>query len=70
MGRHLLEMGMAPGPQMGEIVKAVYFAQLAGEVDDVGRSQSARGQVVNPYKSRRDADLSRLNRKFAAFSMF
>ena len=23
---------MAPGPRIGEIVKAVYFAQLAGEV--------------------------------------
>ena len=32
MGRHLLEMGMTPGPRIGEIVKAVYFAQLAGEV--------------------------------------
>ncbi len=32
MGRHLLEMGMAPGPRIGEIVKAVYLAQLAGEV--------------------------------------
>ena len=32
LGRHLLEMGMTPGPRIGEIVKSVYFAQLAGEV--------------------------------------
>ena len=33
MGRHLLEMGLTPGPRMGEILKAVYEQQLDG--DDV-----------------------------------
>ncbi len=32
LGRHLLEMGMTPGPKIGEIVNRVYMAQLAGEV--------------------------------------
>ena len=32
MGRHLLEMGLMPGPQIGAIVNRVYMAQLAGEV--------------------------------------
>lgn len=32
MGRHLLEMGLKPGPQIGEITRVVYFAQLSGEV--------------------------------------
>jgi tRNA nucleotidyltransferase (CCA-adding enzyme) len=32
LGRHLLEMGVKPGPAMGEILRAVYEAQLDGEV--------------------------------------
>ena len=32
MGRHLLTLGVAPGPQMGEILRAVYEKQLDGEV--------------------------------------
>ena len=40
MGRHLLEMGMAPGPRIGEIVNAVYFAQLAGEVSTLDEARA------------------------------
>ncbi len=32
LGRHLLEMGLAPGPRMGEITKAIYELQLDGKV--------------------------------------
>lgn len=32
LGRHLLEMGVAPGPRMGEILRAVYELQLDGVV--------------------------------------
>lgn len=32
LGRHLMEMGMAPGPRMGEITRAVYEMQLDGRV--------------------------------------
>ena len=32
MGRHLLELGLKPGPQFGEITRRVYLAQLSGEV--------------------------------------
>jgi tRNA nucleotidyltransferase (CCA-adding enzyme) len=32
MGRHLLELGMPPGPRMGEVLKAVYELQLDGGV--------------------------------------
>jgi tRNA nucleotidyltransferase (CCA-adding enzyme) len=43
MGRHLLELGVAPGPRMGEILRAVYELQLDGEVEDlddaVGRAR-------------------------------
>ena len=32
MGRHLLELGLSPGPRVGEITKAVYEMQLDGRV--------------------------------------
>jgi tRNA nucleotidyltransferase (CCA-adding enzyme) len=32
LGRHLLELGMQPGPPMGEITRAVYEMQLDGRV--------------------------------------
>ena len=32
LGRHLLELGVAPGPRMGEILRQVYERQLDGEV--------------------------------------
>jgi tRNA nucleotidyltransferase (CCA-adding enzyme) len=32
LGRHLIEMGVAPGPKMGEILRAVYELQLDGAV--------------------------------------
>ncbi len=31
-GRHLIEMGMAPGPRMGEILQTIWIAQLAGDI--------------------------------------
>ena len=40
MGRHLLEMGMAPGPKIGELVKSVYFAQLAGEIETLDEAKA------------------------------
>ena len=35
MGRHLLELGVKPGPRMGEILKHVYELQLDGVVADL-----------------------------------
>jgi tRNA nucleotidyltransferase (CCA-adding enzyme) len=32
MGRHLLDLGVAPGPEMGGLLKAVYEKQLDGEI--------------------------------------
>jgi tRNA nucleotidyltransferase (CCA-adding enzyme) len=32
LGRHLIAMGVKPGPQMGEILQAVYERQLDGEI--------------------------------------
>jgi tRNA nucleotidyltransferase (CCA-adding enzyme) len=35
LGRHLLALGLEPGPRMGEILRAVYEKQLDGEVTTV-----------------------------------
>ena len=35
LGRHLLALGVQPGPQMGEITRAVYEMQLDGRVRDL-----------------------------------
>jgi tRNA nucleotidyltransferase (CCA-adding enzyme) len=32
LGRHLMELGVTPGPRMGEILKAIYELQLDGTV--------------------------------------
>ena len=35
LGRHLLELGMTPGPRVGEILKQVYERQMDGEIRTV-----------------------------------
>jgi tRNA nucleotidyltransferase (CCA-adding enzyme) len=32
LGRHLLELGMPPGPKMGELLKQAYEKQLDGDL--------------------------------------
>ncbi len=47
LGRHLLEMGMTPGPRVGEVTKAIYEMQLDGRVRDVEEAkQAARGLIA------------------------
>jgi tRNA nucleotidyltransferase (CCA-adding enzyme) len=41
MGRHLLELGVAPGPKMGEILKEVYELQLDGAILDLDSAIAA-----------------------------
>jgi tRNA nucleotidyltransferase (CCA-adding enzyme) len=47
MGRHLLEMGMKPGPQIGQIVNRIWIAQLSG---DVTNSEEAKTLAQNLMK--------------------
>jgi tRNA nucleotidyltransferase (CCA-adding enzyme) len=35
LGRHLLELGMTPGPRIGEVLREVYEKQLDGEITTV-----------------------------------
>ena len=32
LGRHLIDLGVAPGPEMGVLLKQIYERQLDGEV--------------------------------------
>jgi tRNA nucleotidyltransferase (CCA-adding enzyme) len=46
LGRHLIALGVAPGPRMGEILKAVYEQQLDGVVTTVEEAiEAARGNL-------------------------
>jgi len=45
-GRHVLALGVPPGPRVGEIVKAVYERQLDGEIATVDQAiEAARSYV-------------------------
>lgn len=45
LGRHLLEMGLAPGPKMGEIMRAVYEMQLDNRVRTLEEAKEA-GRLI------------------------
>jgi tRNA nucleotidyltransferase (CCA-adding enzyme) len=46
LGRHLLALGLTPGPRVGEILKAVYEQQLDGKITDLDEAiAAARGML-------------------------
>jgi tRNA nucleotidyltransferase (CCA-adding enzyme) len=47
LGRHLLEMGMQPGPRIGEITKAVYEMQLDGRVQSLDDAKEAAKEIMS-----------------------
>jgi len=48
LGRHVLEMGLEPGPRVGEITKAIYEMQLDGRVRTLDEAkQSAKTLLAN-----------------------
>jgi len=46
LGRHLLEIGLEPGPRVGEILKAVYEQQMDGSVTDLDQAMAAAKRVL------------------------
>jgi tRNA nucleotidyltransferase (CCA-adding enzyme) len=46
LGRHLLEMGLVPGPRLGEITRAVYEMQLDGRVKTLLEAQAAAKEIL------------------------
>jgi tRNA nucleotidyltransferase (CCA-adding enzyme) len=47
MGRHLIELGMAPGPAMGVILKTVYELQLDGVVADLDAAVRKARELIH-----------------------
>ena len=47
LGRHLLELGVQPGPRMGEILRAVYEKQLDGEVTSLEEGLRLARTLIN-----------------------
>ena len=47
MGRHLLALGLSPGPRIGELIKQVYEKQLDGEITTVEEAIEAARRLVS-----------------------
>ena len=46
LGRHLLDLGVAPGPAMGELLKQIYERQLDGEITTIEEGIDAAREVI------------------------
>jgi tRNA nucleotidyltransferase (CCA-adding enzyme) len=51
MGRHLLELGVPPGPRMGAILKAVYELQLDGRVQSLDEARDEATKLLAPPRT-------------------
>jgi tRNA nucleotidyltransferase (CCA-adding enzyme) len=47
LGRHLLELGVEPGPRMGEITRAIYEMQLDGRVRNLDQAIEEAKRLLN-----------------------
>ena len=47
LGRHVLELGMKPGPTVGVLLKAVYEKQLDGEIETFDEALAAAKRLLN-----------------------
>jgi tRNA nucleotidyltransferase (CCA-adding enzyme) len=47
LGRHLVELGMQPGPRMGEITRAVYEMQLDGRVRNLDEAIAEAKKLIS-----------------------
>jgi tRNA nucleotidyltransferase (CCA-adding enzyme) len=47
LGRHLLEMGLQPGPRIGEITRAIYEMQLDGRVRSLAEAKEAANGLLS-----------------------
>ena len=46
LGRHLIDLGVNPGPEMGRILKAIYELQLDGAVTDLDDARREAAQLL------------------------
>jgi tRNA nucleotidyltransferase (CCA-adding enzyme) len=46
LGRHLLELGLEPGPRVGQVLKQVYEKQLDGEITSLEEGLNAAKEIL------------------------
>jgi tRNA nucleotidyltransferase (CCA-adding enzyme) len=46
LGRHLIDMGVKPGPAMGSLLKIVYERQLDGEVTTLDEATATARELL------------------------
>jgi tRNA nucleotidyltransferase (CCA-adding enzyme) len=46
LGRHLLDLGLPPGPAVGELLKKVYEKQLDGEITTTEEAVTLASQIL------------------------
>jgi len=51
LGRHLLELGLTPGPRVGEVLKLVYEKQLDGEIRTLDEGVDAAREIISTPNS-------------------
>ncbi len=47
LGRHVLQLGLSPGPEIGRILKVVYERQLDGEVTSLEEARDAARELLD-----------------------
>jgi tRNA nucleotidyltransferase (CCA-adding enzyme) len=47
LGRHLLELGLSPGPRVGDVLKQIYEKQLDGEIRSVDEGIAEARRILN-----------------------
>ncbi|MDX6614334.1 MAG: hypothetical protein QOD75_3520 [Blastocatellia bacterium] len=52
LGRHLLEMGLSPGPRIGEITREIYEMQLDGRVRTLDEAKERANSILQGDPSR------------------
>jgi tRNA nucleotidyltransferase (CCA-adding enzyme) len=46
MGRHLIDLGLKPSPQFGEILDAVFEIQLDGQITNLDEAIAEAGKII------------------------
>lgn len=47
LGRHLLELGLEPGPRVGEVTRAIYEMQLDGRVGSLDEAKQVAKELIS-----------------------
>jgi tRNA nucleotidyltransferase (CCA-adding enzyme) len=51
LGRHLLGLGMKPGPDMGALLKQIYEKQLDGEITSTDEAITLAAGLLKPQRN-------------------